>query len=357
MSWLPPPLPPTFAAALRDVHARKLESKVAAAERLGAVGADEDRDAALDGLLALTEDVHSGVRAAALRGLAELQAPRATTQLQRCLTDSDALVRELALIALGELEEPQARAAVREAVGSPHPELRFQAIAALAQAHDAHALPLAVDALRDPDAKVRASAARALGEFGIAAQVALRAALEDPAAAVRGEAAIALARLGDGSGAIALRDALDAPELAFEALEAIADLQLEQLREPAAAIAQSVLRPLLFKAAAARALIRLHDPRGVAVLARVLRAFRSGARSYAVRVVGELGVDELTGELLRLTQRSRGTDPEALVEALAQLLPRNEGARAGLERLASRSDHAGAQARRVLEQTSALVSS
>jgi hypothetical protein len=176
----------------------------------------------------------------------------------------------------------------------------------------------------------------------------LRSALADADALVRAEAALALARNADGSGTDALRHALDEPELVVEALDAIGALQLTRLREPVATIAQSVLKPLVLKVAAARALLRMQDARGVAALREVLRAFRSVGRSYAVQVTGELRVEELAGELVRLARRLRGTDPEVLVEALTALLPSAE-ARAGLEQLARRNDRAGEQARAALE--------
>jgi HEAT repeat protein len=175
--------------------------------------------------------------------------------------------------------------------------------------------------------------------------------LRDPSASVRAEAAISLAALGDATGVEALGDAVGDPEFTIEVLDAIAGLRLQALREPAAAIAESVLQPRLCKVAAARALIRLQDPRGVPALRQVLRGFRNTARSYAVRVVGELGVDELTGELVRLTRRFRGTDPETLAEALGRLLPLDLQARSGLEKLARRGDRAGAEARRMLAST------
>jgi hypothetical protein len=80
-----------------------------------------------------------------------------------------------------------------------------------------------------------------------------------------------------------------------------------------------------------------------------MRAFRSDGRSYAVQIAGELEVVALVPELVRLARRPRGTDPEALVAALARLLPRAESARAGLQLLARRSDAAGVEARAALE--------
>jgi HEAT repeat protein len=351
MTWLLPPLRPNFPAALRDVHARSLQLRIAAAERL-ASPSDAEGASALEGLRALADDRDARVRAAAMKALAELRRAESRPCLLAHLEDDAPMVRELALVGLCSLAPELARPALLGALGSPHPELRFQAIAGLA----GHAVPadlplLARTSRADPDPKVRAQTARCLREFGMSASRALHPCLRDPSASVRAEAAISLASLGDSTGVEALRDAVGDPEFTLEVLDAIAGLRLQALREPAAAIAESVLQPRLCKVAAARALIRLQDPRGVPALRQVLRGFRSTARSDAVRVVGELGVDELTGELVRLTRRFRGTDPETLAEALGRLLPLDLQARSGLEKLARRGDRAGEEARRALAST------
>jgi HEAT repeat protein len=347
MTWLLSPLSPTFAAALRDVRARSAALRIAAAERLAAP-ADEDRDRALAGLLELSADPDAGVRAAVMRALAELQDDRALAALIAHTHDPAALVRELAMLAIAALGGPAAQPALRNGLASVHPEVRFQAIAGLAEVGANGDFDGVASAIFDADAHVRANAARSLENFGARAIDQLRRGLDDSVIEVRIESAMALARLGDAAGAHVLGPALETPGFMLEALDAIASLRLRELREPTAAIAQSALKPPLWKAAAARTLIRLDDPRGVPALRRVLRAFRSTARSYAVHVVGELGVVELTDELLRLTRRLRGTDPAALVEALTLLVPRDRQARSGLEKLARRADDAGQEARRVL---------
>jgi HEAT repeat protein len=347
MSWLLPPLPPTFEAALRDVRARKPEARIAAADRL-ATPEPGSGPQALQSLLLLADDIDARVRAAATRALRELCDERALDCLLERLDDPDSLVRELAVVALGALQGSRALAALRRSLRSPHPEVRFQAAASFAERCEPSDATALLSLLDDPDPKVRANAARSLARFETASRNALRAALTDSDADVRSEAALVLARAGDGSGADALCAALNNPELAAEALDAIAALGLHASCDAVAAIAESVLKPLALKVAAARALIRLGDARGVPALRQVLRAFRSDGRSYAVQVAGELRVRELTSELVRFTRRLRGVDPEVLVEALGNLLPGDATARAGLERLAKRADSVGERARSAL---------
>jgi HEAT repeat protein len=184
--------------------------------------------------------------------------------------------------------------------------------------------------------------------LGERAHDALRDAHDDRDPEVRAEAALALAALGDGSALRGLAEALELPELQLEALDAIGELRVHPLRDAVAALASSVLKPRWLKAAAGRALCRLGDELGVAALREVLRGLRRDGRSYAAEVVGELGLVALVPDLVRLAQRPRGADPLAVAGALGALLPHDERARPGLERLARRSDEAGEAARAAL---------
>ena len=164
MTWLLSPLPPTFAAALRDVQASSPQARVAAAERLATPDAG-DLPQALAGLLALARDREPPVRAAALRALKELRDPSALECLLERLDDDDALVRELAIVAISALENARARQVVRRALRSPHPEVRFQAVASLSESDEREPADVARDARRCcmmPIAKVRANTARSL---------------------------------------------------------------------------------------------------------------------------------------------------------------------------------------------------
>ena len=157
-------------------------------------------------------------------------------------------------------------------------------------------------------------------------------------------------RTVERDGYSALIEALDDKERVFEAAWALGELKIEEAREPLFKVAQSVLKPLATKAAAAAALVRLGDRRGVPLLRSVLRAFRSDARSYAVELVGELGLSVLADDVAALAIRPRGADPVVVAKALGKLAAESPRAREALSAMAKRDDEAGQAAREVLEQ-------
>jgi HEAT repeat protein len=356
--WFLPPLPPTFEAALRDVRARGVDARIAAAERLGRPE-QPDRARAATALRTLANDADARVRAAAIRALTELGDGGSLSLLTERLDDADPLVRELSVMAIAALGLEHATSTLLQALQSPHPEVRFQAVACYVETCEQPDLAAVTALLEDADAKVRAHAARSLGQVGVAARsvarvgdaarVALLTALRDPEPTVTREAAIALARLGSEAGKDELSSALADPELMVDALDAIGELALREAAPAIAPLALSVLRPWAVKVAAARALVRLRDPRGELALQQVLGAFRSGGRNYAVQVVGELRVTSLAPRLARLASRPRGTDPEVLAEALAALLPDPDAA-AGLRVLAGGRGEAARKAAEALER-------
>src|SRR6185503_7859900 len=95
---------------------------------------------------------------------------------------------------------------------------------------------------------------------------------------------------------------------AFEAIAAIAALGATERADDLAKVARAFLKPLELKAAAAAALAKLGDPRGVTVLREVVRAFRSDGRTYVAETIGMLGLVELADELVLLAERPRGAD-------------------------------------------------
>ncbi len=347
MSWLLPPLPPKWEAALRDVRAQKPEARVAAAQRLAAPEPGQ-LEAALEGLSTLCGDRDARVRAAAVDSLGDLADPRALLQLTEATRDADALVRELAVLALARLPAENALPALLAAAHSEHPELRFQAIGSVAEIAPEQAVPQIARLLADPDVRVRGSAAHAASivDEQLHTQPLLQAltrALRDEHAEVRGAAAIVLAQRGDAVACDALIAALDDPELVWAALDAAPHLNDPRLRDRIARLALSYLRSRMLKAAAGRALARMNDDLGVAALREVLEGFRAEGRTFAVETIGELRLTQLTPHLVRLARRPRGTDRVVLAKALGRLALDRPEARAALRQLALRDDEAGAQ--------------
>jgi HEAT repeat protein len=303
-------------------------------------------DEAKRALRGLADDPAPEVRAAALSSLGQLGDTEAFEVVLARFDDGDATVRQIALIAIGELRDARALPALMDALRDPRPEVRYQAVASLAMVDPDGAADVLGRCVVDEDAEVRSQLAEVLGslERGDSA-TALGILLEDPEREVRQGAAIALARIGDGRGVGALIEALDDRERCFEAAWALGELGAARARDPLARVAQSFLKPLAVKAAAAAALVRLSDPRGEPALKAVLSAFRSDARSYAAQLVGELRLASLAPEVVALTRRPRGADPMVVVEALVKLAEVSADARAELERLAGDEGEVGEVAR------------
>jgi HEAT repeat protein len=348
MSWLLPPLPPHYEAALRDVTAKRPESRMAAAERLGHAEGDE-RERAYQGLITLSNDEHPDVRATALAALGMLGDARAFDSIVPHLQDVHPAVREFATLAIGQLGGEPALAALREALQNSAPEVRFQAVTALAElapeSADHDILPL----LSDSDAEVREQAVAALSSLSephLAGHFAFS--LEDANPRVQLEAALALASMEDARGEHVLLTALVMRERVPEVADALARIHATRACEHLARIALAFLPAPDVRAAASAALVRLGDPRGIDGLRRVLRGLRSDARSYAVHLAGEADALPLVPELVRLSERPRGADPFTIVTSLAKFAARSPAARNALSKLAGQSDDVGEAARRAL---------
>lgn len=373
MSFLLPPRPPSFAAALRDVTAKSQSARLAAAERLGQAGAGE-LDEAIAALSAISGDREAIVRVAGIRALGELAAQRraelpegggeALAQLlDERLRDSSSHVREVAAIALGQLGGHACHRVLERALHSEHPEVRFQALAGYVESSDGAEPRKVIGFLSDPDPEVRGQAARALAciasgpSSGRAAVVsALKAVLSDAASRTRCEAALALARLGDAAGSQELAAALDDATLRGEALEAIASLELRGYGDAIFRIARNVFTSPFDRMAIARTLVKLGDGRGKELLRAALDGLRSAPRVLAVQAIGELGLLELAPQLAKLAERSRGVDAATLTEALGALADSSAEARGALERLAGTSGRVAELALAELNRRSAPVS-
>ncbi|MCA9536387.1 MAG: HEAT repeat domain-containing protein, partial [Myxococcales bacterium] len=226
-------------------------------------------------------------------------------------------VRATALLTAGALGCEEA--VLSDAIAQQDPPLQIAGLEALAQraVRSAGAVDAALRALSDASEAVRATAAAALAAFEArSATDALAARLTD-VPRVRASAALALADLGDTRGVPALIEELGRGS--FEAAEALGTLGADAAREPLAASAGRLFTPLLTKAAAGAALIRLGDPRGEDALRSVLRAFRPDGRPYAVTQVMQLKLAALRPELEALVKRPRGVDLDLLRDALLAL--------------------------------------
>ena len=350
MNPLIPPARPNFGAALRDASARTVQSRLAAAERLAEPEAGRLHEA-VEALLVLIADSEARVRCAAIRSLGLLGSERAVVPLVERLDDEDVAVRENAAIALYRSGGPEAVRALRRALSSPHPEVRFQAVECCVRLCPEQVGDDVARLVLDKDPRVRANAVYALGLIGgDRARKILRSALSDPDPEVGREAALALAEMNDSSGVPLLRQALSEPSALLDALHALAELRDRESAELIAAVASGLFLPLAARAAAARTLVVLDDPRGVAILRKLLRSWRVAARSHAMQIAGELGITELATELERLARRPRRVDAELLAGSLAALAPSSQSAIQGLRVLARARGETGERAREELKK-------
>lgn len=324
-----PPLRPNFEAAVRDVTAKSPDLRAQAAERLGEAN-DEQRSRAVVALRVMLGDADPRVRVAALEACGRLGSVDVVEAMSARLEDPDATVREIVVVALAQIGGAAVIKAIRDALHSEHAEIRFQAVRSYVDLcpGDANALrPL----IRDEDPMVRINASQALGDSDAdEASELLGVCLDDHNPLVRRRAAVALARRGDPRGFRDCVHALQEDELVLDALDALGTLGNREAIEAIAGRTVGLLQPLAIKAAAARALVRLGDPRGVDVLRQVLTAWRSDARSFAVEIVGELGLHPLVPVLARLVRTPRGTDAPTLAKALALLSTTDPDAEAAL---------------------------
>jgi HEAT repeat protein len=348
MSWLLPPLPPKFEAALRDVHAKGVDARIAAAQRFGRASIEE-RDLAVAGLAELLLDTHPSVRSSALLGLSSLRAHEHAPAIAERLDDPSPQVRELATIALADLGGETAESSLRGALHHEAPEVRFQAVAGLVELGKAHALSDVLPLAQDADAEVRAQVALAIGSLGephLSGHLAGM--LEDESPPVRLEAALALAALGDARGERILLQAVIDRQRAGEAATALAQLGTQKGIEPIAKIATAWLVSAPERAVLGAALVRLGDARGEHALRRVLRGFRADARGLAVELAGDAGAHSLAAELEKLVRRPRGIDPVSAVEALGKLAATSQMAERALQGLRSQPGEIGLAAQKAL---------
>jgi HEAT repeat protein len=333
-----PQLAPNFEAALRDVRAQQARFRAAAAARLADPPADR-HDEAVRGLLLLAEDTEGAVREAAFEALGILEARVSAALLLDAFDDEHPGARQAAVLALGRVAPDRSRGALTSLLEDSRPEMRFAAVWTLATLGADHASAIA-GATRDADAEVRLLAAQCLGDLGASAHCdRLAHLLEDEFDGVRFAAATALAALGDSRGAPTLRAGLGRADRAFSAAIGLGDLEDQHSRLELARLAKHPWRSPILRAAAARALVKLGDPEGPAVIRKLVRSWRIEARQYAVQLVGELRLTSLMPDLMLAFRRSRPAERPVYETALQQLAPESAEARALLASLRA-TDHA-----------------
>ncbi|GAB4206216.1 MAG: hypothetical protein OHK0013_22670 [Sandaracinaceae bacterium] len=350
MSLFFTPLRPTFEAALRDVTSGDAKMRALAAERLGDLRGSEGVEGALDraveGLTKLGDDPDATVRTMAIAALGRLRDPRPLEVVLARFSDGEGSVREAAVMAAGEIGGERAREALRRAVSDERPDVRFQAVAAYAVVAGEDARPALAVALGDEDPLVRASAVESLATLGPSDDARTRIArlLSDRAPEVVDEAALALGQMGDRRAIPHLARLASGPR-GFEAMALLGDLKATEAADALDRIAGAVLKPLLVKAAAATALVRIGDPRGEPHFRSIFEAWRDDARTYCVDVIGELRLAAYGEAVARMVERPRGAEPASVVRALSRLREVSSPARIAFDALLTRTDVLGALAR------------
>ena len=326
--WLPPPLPRTFEACLRDLSSEKPETRASAASDLVRHGR---LDAALRGqAIPLLEkalgDESPRVRASAAVALADLEAKEAALQLLHAVEDDDANVRQMAMAALGEIGDARAVRRLEKAQSDVRPEMRYQAVIALSHLLEGDELCAALQrATSDDDFNVRYIALRLAEEHACGpapARLVTRAVrlLDDEANDVAIAAAIYLAKAGDERGKGLLLRVVDGTVKAQtederEAVELAGSIGLKEaipaLERRAFGVFRLVRDTCSFHALIA--LARLGHAQAIDDITRDLDARSKKKREAAVVAAGRAGLVVAKERI----ERMRDTDASADLRAEA----------------------------------------
>jgi HEAT repeat protein len=125
-------------------------------------------------LPALFEAARKGekpVRAAAIRGLAEIGSPAAVPVLAELLEDGDREIAQVAQESLAGLQGKEVDAAVLAMLGRAEPDKRVTAIDLIARRRMTAAVPDLLRAAQDPEARVRVAAFRRVGGLASAGEM------------------------------------------------------------------------------------------------------------------------------------------------------------------------------------------
>jgi HEAT repeat protein len=336
----PPPLPRTLEASVRDLDSAKAEVRVSAIHDLlrHARGDDAVRERTIPLLRKRLDDEQPKVRAAAVVGLADLDAKTEVPLLLRAVDDDDAYVRQMALTALGEMPDPRSLPRVRRALTDKRAEMRYQAVIAFARiAEDAKEIDraLLVATNDDDDAVVHIALRVAEERFDAGKSIEPRlvtrakALLDSPSVHLALVAAILLGKAGDEAGhPLILRvvrgDKIkgQSPEKEDEraAVELAGELGLTaarpHLERRAWGVMHFVRDTCVFHAKIA--LARMGHPRAIAEILTDLESKRPDVLGGAVVSAGRARLVKARKLIERLP--TVAVDPELVREALARLI-------------------------------------
>ncbi|MCX6913305.1 MAG: HEAT repeat domain-containing protein, partial [Verrucomicrobia bacterium] len=121
--------------------------------------------AALPALYAASKDGQETVRVVAIRAIAEIGNPSATSVLVGLLGDSNQPVAEAAQESLAALPGKEVDAAIMQMLASGAPARRLIAMDLIVRRRMTAAIPALLEAARDSDAKLRIAAVKKLGEL------------------------------------------------------------------------------------------------------------------------------------------------------------------------------------------------
>jgi HEAT repeat protein len=245
------------------------------------------------------------VRAHAAEALGWLEAPEASAEVARLLNDDDPSVRTNAAAALLRIADPRTASALTQALGDLDPSVRGFAASALGKIREASSVDVLLVMLTVEEPENRLRVVEALGEIRDPQTVEpLVRCLTDSELTMRVKVAEALGKIGSPNALPALVCLLNDPNLAVrrEAVEA-----LEQIGDPqSVGVLGRILeydRASEVRLAAARALGRLRDPRGIPALQSVLQE-NTQLCIRACVALGEIGTSEIIGALVPLLDDS-----------------------------------------------------
>lgn len=354
-----PPLPRTYAAAMRDVSSRRAETRRSALIDLVQYVDSEQRPEVAQVLGRLLQrDADAEVRALAAIAIADGAFTELSSSLLAALDDSAPRVQQMALLALGEVGKAVNGAGMRQIerlLGSDLPAIRYQALVAWSRLSGTDGIAALVSATSDHDEEVRWIACRLIEERirrassterelvseideddltpssqtkTVPLLAELHRCVRDPAMRVRIAASVVLCRLGDERGMAQLLASLESRERIRR--DDIVQLihEFGQLRyEPARTWLKARARRGWFEGPlgwpALVALGALGDETSRVEILRELDVSSPRRRTRAVVAVGELRLKDASSRIHGLRVKPSGLDPSVIEQTLVAL--QNDG--------------------------------